>query len=187
MRFRWPLAVQKDGLSTRRLCGSWKNSAILCQPSSISSFLPRSPGTYRDKRSLHFVVKKTAVADEEAGTQVMSDEIRLHIETIARHLRGLGLTEQQIDLHVAPLKTRHHPSHGERGVPILLNPALFRTRAKALRWPDPCSFVCTNSAAHCWPTIASSGATSRYAMVVGSRCENGKAETCGESQQRGRF
>jgi len=55
------------------------------------------------------VVKKTAVADEEAGTQVMSDEIRLHIETIARHLRGLGLTEQQIDLHVAPLKTRHHP------------------------------------------------------------------------------
>jgi len=37
----------------------------------------------------------------------MSDEIRLHIETIARHLRGLGLTEQQIDLHVAPLKTRN--------------------------------------------------------------------------------
>ena len=52
------------------------------------------------------MVKKTAVADEEVGTQVMSDEIRLHIETIARHLRGLGLTEQQIDLHVAPLKTR---------------------------------------------------------------------------------
>ena len=29
MRFRWPLADQKDGLSTRQLCGSWKNSANL--------------------------------------------------------------------------------------------------------------------------------------------------------------
>ena len=51
--------------------------------------------------------KETAEADEELGRRVMSDEIQLHIESIARHLRGLGLTEQQIELHVAPLKTRN--------------------------------------------------------------------------------
>jgi hypothetical protein len=51
--------------------------------------------------------KETAEADEELGRRVMSDEIQLHIESIARHLRGLGLTEQQIELHLAPLKTRH--------------------------------------------------------------------------------
>ena len=27
MRLRWPQADQKDGLSTRQLCGCWKNSA----------------------------------------------------------------------------------------------------------------------------------------------------------------
>lgn len=52
------------------------------------------------------VSKKNADADEEPGRQVMADEIRLHIETIARHLRGIGLTEHQIELHIAPLKPR---------------------------------------------------------------------------------
>jgi hypothetical protein len=41
---------------------------------------------------------RTAEADEELGRRVMSDEIQLHLESIARHLRGLGLTEQQIEL-----------------------------------------------------------------------------------------
>jgi hypothetical protein len=34
----------------------------------------------------------------------MSDENQWRIETIADHLRGLGLTDQQIERHVAPLK-----------------------------------------------------------------------------------
>ena len=44
----------------------------------------------------------------------MSDEIQLHLESIARHLRGLGLTEQQIELHLAPLKTRHAGPNSSR-------------------------------------------------------------------------
>jgi hypothetical protein len=36
----------------------------------------------------------------------MSDENEAHIATIARHLRGLGLTEEQIQTHVAPLRPK---------------------------------------------------------------------------------
>src|SRR6476659_6166349 len=36
----------------------------------------------------------------------MSDENEVQIATIARHLRGLGLTEEQIQSHVAPSKAK---------------------------------------------------------------------------------
>ena len=55
----------------------------------------------------------------------MPDENQLHIETIARHLRGLGLTEQQIELHLAPLKTRQaepNPLRRKIGRPIIIEP-----------------------------------------------------------------
>ena len=36
----------------------------------------------------------------------MSDENDVQIATIARHLRGLGLTEEQIQTHLAPLRPK---------------------------------------------------------------------------------
>ena len=39
----------------------------------------------------------------------ISDENEVQIATIARHLRGLGLTEEQIQTHVAPLRPKQAP------------------------------------------------------------------------------
>jgi hypothetical protein len=88
--------------------------------------------------SLHFVTKKRQKKTNDLG-QAVTDEIQVHIETIARHLRGLGLTEQQIELHVAPLKMRGaSPIHRrEIGVPVFLSVTLCPTRAKVFRGSDP--------------------------------------------------
>jgi hypothetical protein len=44
----------------------------------------------------------------------MSDENDVRIVTITTHLRGLGLTEEQISLHLAPLRTKQTSSHPPR-------------------------------------------------------------------------
>ena len=98
----------------------------------------------------------------------MSDEIQLHIESIARHLRGLGLTEQQIELHVAPLKTRHvapNPSRRKIGRHSIMSPTLFPTRAKALIWPDR-----DFRAHHSHPSPATT--EMRVCSLVGGMCAN---------------
>src|SRR6476646_9759634 len=77
--------------------------------------------------------EETVEADEEPRRRVMPDASQLHIETIARHLRGLGLTEQQIELHLAPLKTRQaepNPPRRKIGRPIIIEPHFFSVSRK---------------------------------------------------------
>ncbi len=46
----------------------------------------------------------------------MTHEEQLRVETIANHLRGLGLTDEQIERHVAPLtKEKPRPRKLPRG------------------------------------------------------------------------
>ena len=73
--------------------------------------------------------EETVEADEEPGRRVMPDANQLHIETIAR----LGLTEQQIELHLAPLKTRQaepNPPRRKIGRPIIIEPHFFSVSRK---------------------------------------------------------
>ena len=78
--------------------------------------------------------EETAEADEEPGRRVMPVDNQLHIETIARHLRGLGLTELQIELHLAPLKTRQadpNPPRRKIGRPIIIESHFFSVSRKS--------------------------------------------------------
>ena len=80
-----------------------------------------------------FVNRKTPDADEEP--RGLSDEIRLHIQTIVRHLRGLGLTEQQIELHLTPLKRRHGPNRPRRnGRPSVIEAHFIPHPRKGASW-----------------------------------------------------
>ena len=82
----------------------------------------------------------------------MSDEIQRHIELIARHLRGLGLTEQQIELHLAPLKTRHaapNPSRRKIGRHSIIEFPLYSPLAQRRLFgltqifaPHPLALIC---------------------------------------------
>jgi hypothetical protein len=64
----------------------------------------------------------------------MPDENQLHIESIARHLRGLGLTEHQIELHVAPLKTRHANPPRRNGRPSIIESHFMPHSRKGRPW-----------------------------------------------------